>query len=229
VPLLAEPLLNVGPSVANVTADSVPGWSESLRPPLVERMRRDAEERGEIAWRNHWSAIWLLTGHWLLPVHHVLGFCGPGHGPELQLVATGAAERRRILIAPPRRPAATFGVIVLIDVRCSSGELPRSAVEAGIPVNARPEAEPAGGRRHSPAVLSGCGIPGGVSPIGQLALTAAKPRGDPYDDARSPADGGLDHGSSSFSGSRDQVRQMWSARLSPRIVMPACVACLAWQ
>src|SRR6266536_4543869 len=104
VPLLAEPLLNVGPSVANVAADSVPSWPESLRPPLVERMRRDAEERGEVAWRNHWSAIWLLTGHWLLLVRHALGFCGPGHGPELRLVATGMAQRRRILTAPPRRP-----------------------------------------------------------------------------------------------------------------------------
>src|SRR6266545_4756098 len=104
VPLLAEPLLNVGPSVANVAADSVPSWPESLRPPLVERMRRDAEERGEVAWRNHWSAIWLLTGHWLLLVRHALGFCGPGHGPELRLVATGKAQRRRILTAPPRRP-----------------------------------------------------------------------------------------------------------------------------
>jgi hypothetical protein len=65
-------------------------------------------------------------------------------------------------------------------------------------------------------------------PIGQLALTVANPRGDPFGDAQA-ADAGLDHGSSFLSSGRDRARLSWSARLSLWIVAPALMACLAWR
>src|SRR5262245_47542088 len=125
----------------------------------------------------------------------------------------------------PRRRCLTAGT----EGACFRGELPASVVEAGIPVAARLEAEAPGGLGNVPAVPLGTVISGRVYPSGQFALIAADPHRDPRGDASPGADGGLGHGSSSFSGSRDHARLTCSARLSLWIVAPVFVACLAWQ
>jgi hypothetical protein len=61
---------------------------------------------------------------------------------------------------------------------------------SGMPVGARPEAEPPGGLGDCPAVPPGLFISGRVYPGGQLALMAG-PRGDPRGGASPGADGGL--------------------------------------
>src|SRR5690349_15881198 len=68
-----------------------------------------------------------------------------------------------------------FGVIAASEPGCAMGELPAPAVETGIPVGARTEAEPPSAACDFPAVTPGVFICGCMYSVGQVALTAAGP------------------------------------------------------
>src|SRR2546421_3708367 len=138
--------------------------------------------------------------------------------------------RRRVWAVGGEVPLETgLGVIAASEPGCAMGELPAPAAETGIPVGARTEAEPPSAPCDFPAVTPGAFICGYMYPVGQVALTAADPRGCTCHGASPAVDGDLGHGSSSFSGSRDQARLTRSAWRSLRTVARILRACWAWQ